>query len=106
VSRIPIRERSDSSRPKVLVTFNPHRGAIVSSLSLDEIEEVFDLRASIESDLMRRAIPHLTDAPARPGRRVLDRYAVALRTGDVAKWGCSTGSSTRASTRRPRARSR
>jgi DNA-binding GntR family transcriptional regulator len=70
-----------------LVTFNPHRGAIVSSLSLEEIEEVFDLRATIEPDLLRRAMPHLTIAQLDHADDVLDRYAVALRTGDVSKWG-------------------
>ena len=87
VSRIPIREALRQLETEGLVTFNPHRGAIVSSLSLAEIEEVFDLRASIEPDLMRRAIPHLTTHQLDQADEVLDRYAVALRTGDVAKWG-------------------
>ena len=87
VSRIPIREALRQLEAEGLVTFNPHRGAIVSSLSLEEIEEVFDLRASIESDLLRRAIPHLTAYQLDQADEVLDRYAVALRTGDVAKWG-------------------
>ena len=87
VSRIPIREALRQLETEGLVTFNPHRGAIVSSLSLDEIEEVFDLRATIEPDLLRRAIPHLTTYQLDQADDVLDRYAVALRTGDVAKWG-------------------
>jgi DNA-binding GntR family transcriptional regulator len=87
VSRIPIREALRQLETEGLVTFNPHRGAIVSSLSLDEIEEVFDLRASIEPDLLRRAIPRLTTHQLDQADEVLDRYAVALRTGDVAKWG-------------------
>jgi DNA-binding GntR family transcriptional regulator len=87
VSRIPIREALRQLETEGLVTFNPHRGAIVSSLSLEEIEEVFDLRASIESDLLRRAIPHLTTHQLDQADEVLDRYSVALRTGDVAKWG-------------------
>jgi DNA-binding GntR family transcriptional regulator len=87
VSRIPIREALRQLETEGLVTFNPHRGAIVSSLSLEEIEEVFDLRATIEPDLLRRAMPHLTTARLDQADDVLDRYAVALRTGDVSKWG-------------------
>jgi DNA-binding GntR family transcriptional regulator len=87
VSRIPIREALRQLETEGLVTFNPHRGAIVSSLSLDEIEEVFDLRAAIEPDLLRRAMPHLTTYQLDQADAVLDRYAVALRTGDVSKWG-------------------
>jgi DNA-binding GntR family transcriptional regulator len=87
VSRIPIREALRQLETEGLVTFNPHRGAVVSSLSLAEIEEVFDLRAAIEPDLLRRAIAHLTSEQLDQADDVLDRYAVALRTGDVAKWG-------------------
>ena len=87
VSRIPIREALRQLETEGLVTFNPHRGAIVSSLSLAEIEEVFELRSMIEPDLMRRAMPHLTTSQLDQADEVLDRYAIALRTGDVAKWG-------------------
>ena len=87
VSRIPIREALRQLETEGLVTFNPHRGAIVSSLSLDEIEEVFDLRATIETDLLRRAMPHLTTHQLDQADDVLDRYAVALRSGNVARWG-------------------
>lgn len=87
VSRIPIREALRQLETEGLVTFNPHRGAIVSSLSLGEIEEVFDLRATIEPDLLRRAMPRLTTHQLDQADDVLDRYAVALRTGDVSKWG-------------------
>jgi DNA-binding GntR family transcriptional regulator len=87
VSRIPIREALRQLETEGLVTFNPHRGAIVSSLSLAEIEEVFELRATIEPDLLRRAMPHLTTYQLDQADEVLDRYAVALRTGDVSQWG-------------------
>ena len=87
VSRIPIREALRQLEAEGLVTFSPHRGAIVSSLSLAEIEEVFELRASVEPDLLRRALPRLTTYQLDQADDVLDRYAVALRTGDVSKWG-------------------
>src|SRR5215212_9900740 len=58
VSRIPIREALRQLEAEGLVTFNPHRGAIVSTLSLAEIDEIFSLRADIESDLVRRAVPN------------------------------------------------
>jgi DNA-binding GntR family transcriptional regulator len=87
VSRIPIREALRQLEAEGLVTFSPHRGAIVSSLSLAEIEEVFDLRATIEPDLLRRALPHLTAFQLDQADDVLDSYAHALQTGDVSKWG-------------------
>src|SRR5262245_22689559 len=60
VSRIPVREALRQLEAEGLVTFNPHHGAVVSTLSLKQIQEVFELRAEIESDLIRRATPHLT----------------------------------------------
>jgi DNA-binding GntR family transcriptional regulator len=87
VSRIPIREALRQLEAEGLVTFNPHRGAIVSRLSLGEIEEVFELRSTIEPDLLRRAMPRLTSYQLDQADDVLDHYAVALRSGDVAMWG-------------------
>src|SRR5688500_16517692 len=87
VSRIPIREALQRLEAEGLVTFTPHRGAIVSSLSLSEIEEVFELRATIETDLLRRALPRLTTYELDQADEVLDRYAAALRAADVAMWG-------------------
>src|SRR5665213_669675 len=60
VSRIPIREALRQLEAEGLVVFNPHRGAVVSSLSVDEIDELFELRSQIESDLVRRAVSRTT----------------------------------------------
>src|SRR5947207_7182038 len=59
VSRIPVREALRQLEAEGLVTFNPHRGAVVSTLSLKQIRELFELRAEVEGDLIRRAIPHM-----------------------------------------------
>ena len=87
VSRIPIREALRQLQAEGLVTFNPHRGAIVSSLSLADIEEVFDLRSTLEPDLLRRALPRLTTYQLDLADEILDRYADALRAPDVSQWG-------------------
>src|SRR5215211_3025854 len=87
VSRIPIREALRQLEAEGLVTLNPHRGAIVSSLSLGEIEEVFEIRSTVEPDLLRRALPRLTEYQLDLADDVLDRYAQALRSGNVVMWG-------------------
>lgn len=87
VSRIPIREALRQLEAEGLVTFSPHRGAIVSSLSLAEIEEVFALRAMIESDLLRLAIPHITDKHVARATEILEGYERALQEHNVAAWG-------------------
>src|SRR3954470_24458273 len=87
VSRIPVREALRQLEAEGLVTFSPHRGAVVSSLSLDEIDELFELRAEIESDLLARAIPAMTDEQLDRAVDVLDEFEIALATGEVTRWG-------------------
>jgi DNA-binding GntR family transcriptional regulator len=87
VSRIPVREALRQLEAEGLVTFSPHRGAVVSSLSLDEIHELFELRADIESDLIRRAIPAMTVEQIDRAVDVLDEFEIALATGEVTRWG-------------------
>jgi DNA-binding GntR family transcriptional regulator len=87
VSRIPVREALRQLEAEGLVTFNPHRGAVVSTLSLSEIDELFELRLQIELDLLRRAMPHIEREDVARAKEILDRYETALRNGDVASWG-------------------
>ena len=87
VSRIPVREALRQLEAEGLVTGIPHRGAVVSSLSIAEIEELFELRALVERDLLRRSVPNLTDADLERADGILDAYHAAFRTRDVATWG-------------------
>ncbi len=87
VSRIPVREALRQLEAEGLVTFNPHRGAVVSSLSLPEITELFELRALIEVELLRLAVPNASADDVARGRQLLDAYDTALLSGDVASWG-------------------
>src|SRR5689334_13981821 len=87
VSRIPVREALRQLEAEGLVTFNPHRGAVVSTLSLKQIQELFELRAEIEGDLICRAIPHMTPEDHARADEILDAYEVALHGGQVPVWG-------------------
>jgi DNA-binding GntR family transcriptional regulator len=87
VSRIPVREALRLLEAEGLVTFNPHRGAIVSTLSPAEIEELYELRAEIEADLLMRAMPHITEEQLARAEEVLDAYEASLHRGQVAGWG-------------------
>src|SRR3954465_9938852 len=72
VSRIPVREALRQLEAEGLVTFNPHRGALVSTLSLKQIRELFELRAEIEGDLIRRAVPHMKPEDHARADEILD----------------------------------
>lgn len=87
VSRIPVREALRQLEAEGLVTFSPHRGAVVSSLSLDEIDELFELRAEIECDLLRRAIPKMTAEQLERATDVLDEFEDALAATEATRWG-------------------
>ena len=87
VSRIPIREALRQLEAEGLVAFAPHKGAVVSGFSIAEIEELFELRALLESDLTERAVPSLTTNNLEDASAILERFDAALRSGDVATWG-------------------
>src|ERR1700752_924690 len=87
VSRIPVREALRQLEAEGLVTFSPHRGAVVSSLSLDEIDELFELRAEIECDLVLRAVPLITEKQLKRATDLLDEFEAALAAGEASRWG-------------------
>lgn len=87
ISRIPIREAFRQLSAEGLVTLHPHRGAVVTALSASDIAELFDLRAMLEPDLIRRAVPRLQQSDFLRAEHILAEYAEAIRTGDVDAWG-------------------
>jgi len=56
VSHIPVREAFQLLEAEGLITTIPYKGAVVTRLSASEIEEYFDIRATLEVDLLRRAL--------------------------------------------------
>ena len=87
ISRIPLREAFRQLAAEGLVTIHAHRGAVVSTLSPEEIAELFDLRALLEPDLIRRAVPRLTPADFAEAARILQAYSAAIDRDDLNAWG-------------------
>jgi DNA-binding GntR family transcriptional regulator len=78
VSRIPLREAFRQLEAEGLIKIIDHRGAVVSALTPDEIEELFEIRASLECLTLRRAVPRLTDEELLRAEKVLEKYEQAL----------------------------
>lgn len=72
VSRIPLREAIRLLSSEGLVDLQPHRGAYVKPLSIEEVKEFFDLRVQLEPWLLRMAVPHLTDADLKQAEALVD----------------------------------
>ena len=88
VSRIPLREALLQLEGEGLVTQTAHKGYAVSVLSLEEIREIFDLRALIEVDLLQRALPHITPEVIAEARQVLTQFDESLAApSSEHQWG-------------------
>jgi DNA-binding GntR family transcriptional regulator len=88
VSRIPVREALRQLEAEGLIKIVAHRGAVVSSLSSEEIEELFDMRAVLECEVLKLSIPHLTESDFKQAEGILETYEKALwKEGDVGSWG-------------------
>jgi DNA-binding GntR family transcriptional regulator len=87
VSRIPVREALMQLEAEGLVKIHPHRGAIVSELSTEEVQELFALRALLEPRLLKASARHLTDADYAELNGILQEYSAELRANHIRRWG-------------------
>lgn len=76
VSRSPLREALSRLEAVGIVTSRPHRGYTVISLDPQQVEEVFDLRCLLESELARRAITKRTEADVAEIYRIAHEMSV------------------------------
>ncbi|MFB4165725.1 GntR family transcriptional regulator [Alteribacillus sp. JSM 102045] len=59
VSRMPIREAIRQLEVEGLVRTEPRRGAIVTPISVEDIEEIYQLRALLEGQAVEKSLPNL-----------------------------------------------
>lgn len=62
VSTMPVREALRDLAAEGLVTVFPHRGAMVTQLSADELQDIYDIRVTLEEMATRLAVPFVTKA--------------------------------------------
>lgn len=62
MSKTPIREALTSLVQDGLVEYTPNRGFMVTSISVSDIQEIFEARIFFETELFRLAVRKITDA--------------------------------------------
>lgn len=87
VSRIPVREALFQLEADGLVQIVAHKGAIVTTLSPDEINDVFDLRTLLEPRLFRKSIPLLTRENIEQLEGIQSKFAAAIQDRNLRIWG-------------------
>jgi DNA-binding GntR family transcriptional regulator len=86
-SRMPVREALRQLEAAGLVVMKIHKGAVVTSLPTEQIAELFDLRALLECDVLKRAIPRFTDEHLGNAHAIATQLESAYHRGDYASWG-------------------
>jgi DNA-binding GntR family transcriptional regulator len=84
-SRMPVREALHRLEAAGLVSITPHRGAIVSELSRDEIVEIYHIRAVLEGLAARLATPHLVAEDLSRLIDLIDEMASAAAGRDLGR---------------------
>ena len=78
VSRIPVREALLQLEAEGLVSFEPHKGATATELNADQVDELFELRAMLEGDLLAASLPLLTAEKLAQATDILAKLDRAL----------------------------
>lgn len=83
VSRMPVREALRILEAEGWVEFSPRRGAVVASLSVNDVPQIFEIRFALEALALRKSVPAVSST-------ILDRAASFLddmdAESDIGRW--------------------
>ena len=74
VSRIPIREALKRLQAEGLVAHTPNAGSVVAQKSVEELQEILDIRIGLETRALALAIPNMRPADFKAARDIMARY--------------------------------
>ena len=84
VSRIPVREAISRLEQQGLVATQRYRGAVVASLSVGEIQEIFEFRALVESEMVRLSILNISGETLELASFYCEAFSTETNSS---KWG-------------------
>lgn len=84
VSKIPVREALKRLEAEGLVSFIRNKGAVVASMSTDEIWEYVEIRAMLEARAAELSAPLISDARLQQAQLALDAFG---NERNPANWG-------------------
>lgn len=73
-SRIPVREALRQLEAEGMVVIHPNKGAVVSTLSVEEALEMLEIRIGLECRALKLAIPNMIDSDLEAARKILEDY--------------------------------
>jgi DNA-binding GntR family transcriptional regulator len=85
VSRTPVREALRRLQADGFVDIRPHYGAFIHRVSQDEIREVFEVRAVLETEMVRQVTPVIPEVVVDELDRWLSDSRAQLEVGNITK---------------------
>lgn len=83
ISRVPLREALRALLAEGQISYEAHRGYVVTELSIDDLADVYRIRELLEPEALRASLPRMDDADVA---RVIDlehQVVAAAARGDV-----------------------
>lgn len=82
VSRMPVREAIRHLQAEGLVTNTPHKGCMVTQLTKEELEELYDIRLALETLAIRLATEYITNEELRNLEAIFAKMTKATKTNE------------------------
>jgi DNA-binding GntR family transcriptional regulator len=86
MSRMPVREAFGRLAAEGLLTIRPNRGAIVSVLTREDVQEIFEIRAVLEGLAVRLALPNLDKRALAKLDHLLQEMSLAPEERNGEEW--------------------
>lgn len=83
VSRVPVREALKVLQAEGRVIHDPHRGYFVSELNIEDLAEIYHLRALLEDEALKLGVPNASASDVAAIKAIHEEGILASRKGDI-----------------------